>query len=101
MARGSKGLTPEELARLGAAQLAELLAEACENDRLLRHRVEILHASKQGIDELEGMLARRIVSLSRARAFTKAYGREEDWLFVAAGWERIPLTTAADVFGLK
>jgi hypothetical protein len=69
MARGSKGLTPEELARLGANGLAELLAEACENDRLLRHRVEILHASKQGIDELEGILAKRIVSLSRAHAF--------------------------------
>src|SRR5258705_10206939 len=68
MARG-KGLTPEGLAKLGAKQLAELLAEACENDPQLRHRVEIVHASKQGIDELEGILAKRIVSLSRASAF--------------------------------
>src|SRR5258705_3942917 len=67
MARG-KGLTPEGLAKLGAKQLAELLAQACENDPQLRHRVEIVHASKQGIDELEGILAKRIISLSRARA---------------------------------
>ena len=68
MARG-KVLTPKDLAKLGAKQLAELLVEACESDPQLRHRVEILQASNKGTDELEGTLAKRIVSLSRARAF--------------------------------
>ena len=65
MARGNV-LTPEELAKLGAKQLAELLVEACKSDPQLRHRVEILQASNKGTDELEGTLAKRIVSLSRA-----------------------------------
>ncbi len=68
MAHG-KVLTPTDLAKLGAKQLAELLVEACESDPQLRHRVEILQASNKGTDELEGTLAKRIVSLSRARAF--------------------------------
>jgi hypothetical protein len=68
MARG-KALTAEELAKLGAKQLATLLVEACESDPQLRRRIEILLATKRGPDELESTLAKRITSLSRARAF--------------------------------
>ena len=75
MARG-KALTAEELAKLGAKQLATLLVEACENDPQLRRRIEIVLATKRGPDELEGTLAKRIMSLSRARTFI-------DWREVA------------------
>ena len=68
MARG-RVLTAEELAKLGAKRLAALLVEACESDAQLRRRIEILLAAKRGPDELEGTLAKRITSLSRARAF--------------------------------
>jgi hypothetical protein len=65
MARGNV-LTPEELAKLGAKQLAELLVEACQSNPQLRHRVEILQASTKSADEFERTLAKRIVTLSRA-----------------------------------
>src|SRR5262245_33348796 len=68
MARG-KALTAEELAKLGAKQLARLLVEACESDPQLRRRIEILLATKRGPNELEATLAKRIISLSRARSF--------------------------------
>lgn len=68
MARG-KTLTAEELAKLGTEQLATLLAEACESDPQLRRRIEIVLATKRGPEELEVTLAKRIASLSRARAF--------------------------------
>jgi hypothetical protein len=68
MARG-KALTAEELAKLGAKQLAKLLVEACESDPQLRRRIEILLATKKGPDELEATLQKRIVLLSRASGF--------------------------------
>jgi hypothetical protein len=76
MARG-KDISPDALAKLGAKRLAELLAEACQNDRPLRRKIEILLASKQGSEELEGTIAKRITSLSRADGFV-------DWREVPA-----------------
>jgi hypothetical protein len=68
MARG-KDISPEALAKLGAKRLAELLADACQNDQPLRRKIEILVASKQGGEKLESAIAKRITSLSRAHGF--------------------------------
>jgi hypothetical protein len=68
MARG-KDISPEALAKLGAKRLAELLAEACQNDQPLRRKIEILLAAKQGGQKREGAIAKRITSLSRAHGF--------------------------------
>ena len=68
MARG-KDISPESLAKLGAKRLAELLAEACQNGQPLRRKIEILLASKQGGEKLEGAIAERITSLSRVHEF--------------------------------
>jgi hypothetical protein len=76
MARG-RDISPDALAKLGAKRLAELLAEACQNDRPLRRKLEILLASKQGSEQLEGAIAKRITSLSRADRFV-------DWREVPA-----------------
>src|SRR2546425_4199926 len=70
MARG-KDISPDALAKLGAKRLAELLVEACQNDRPLRRKIEILLASKQGGEQLEGAIAKRITSLSRADGFVE------------------------------
>jgi len=76
MARG-KDISPDALAKLGAKRLAELLAEACQNDRPLRRKIEILLASKRGSEQLEGTITKRITSLSRADGFV-------DWREVPA-----------------
>jgi hypothetical protein len=76
MTRG-KDISPEALAKLGAKRLAELLAEACQNDQPLRRKIEILLAAKQGGVRLEDAIAKRITSLSRARGFV-------DWREVPA-----------------
>jgi hypothetical protein len=47
MKRG-KAISPEALAKLGAKRLAELLVEACQKDKPLRRKIELLLASKQG-----------------------------------------------------
>lgn len=66
---GTKAITPEALKQLGPKRLAELLADACENDRPLRRKIEILLASKQGGDKLERAIGKRISTLARARGF--------------------------------
>ena len=70
MAR-DKDISPDALAKLGAKRLAELLAGACQNDQLLRRKIEILLASKQGGEKLEGAIAKQITSLSRAHGFVE------------------------------
>jgi len=65
----AKTITTEALKKLGPRRLAELLAEACENDAPLRRKVEILLASKEGGDKLKEAIAKRIAALKRARKF--------------------------------
>jgi hypothetical protein len=65
----TKTITPEALKKLGPRRLAELLAEACENDLPLRRKVEILLASKEGLDKLNQAIAKRIAALGRSRKF--------------------------------
>src|SRR5258708_22874756 len=72
MAR-DKDISPDALAKLGAKRLAELLAEACQNDQLLRRKIEILLASKQGGEKLEGAIAKQITSLSRAHGLVELH----------------------------
>jgi len=68
MKRG-KTISPEGLAKLGAKRLAELLVEACQNDKPLRRKIELLLASKQGSEVLEGTISKRLTTLSRAHGF--------------------------------
>jgi Family of unknown function (DUF6880) len=68
MKRG-KGISPESLASLGAEQLAALLTEACQSDKLLRRKIELLLASRQGTEQLESAIANRLTALARARSF--------------------------------
>ncbi len=65
----TKTITTEALKKLGPRRLAELLAEACENDAPLRRKVEILLASKEGGNKLKQAIAKRIAALARARKF--------------------------------
>ena len=83
---GNKAITPEGLKKLGPKRLAELLAEACKNDQPLRRKVEILLASKQGVDKLESAIAKRIATLARARGFVD--------------WREVP-TLAAELAALR
>ena len=68
MKRG-KNISPETLAKLDARQLAELLAEACQKDKPLRRKIELLLASKQGGEQLETAISKRLTALSRAHGF--------------------------------
>ncbi len=68
MKRG-KGISPESLASLGAEQLAALLTEACQSDKLLRRKIELLLASQQGTQQLESVIAKRLTALARAHSF--------------------------------
>jgi hypothetical protein len=71
---GTKEITPEALENLGLERLAELLAGACENDRALRRKVQILLASKRGAGKLRSVIAKRITGLTRNR---KLLGQRE------------------------
>jgi len=68
MKRG-KTISPENLAKLGTKRLAELLVEACQTDKPLRSKIEILLASKQGGEQLEATIGKRLTALSQARGF--------------------------------
>ena len=68
MKRG-KAISPETLAKLGTKRLAELLVEACQNDKPLRRKVEILLASKQGGEQLEATISKRLTALAQGRGF--------------------------------
>lgn len=85
MKRG-KTISPEALAKLGAKRLAELLVEACQDDKPLRRKIELLLASKQGSEVLDGAISKRLTALSRAHKFVD--------------WDEVP-TLAAELDALR
>ncbi len=58
--KGSKTISLEALAKLGAKHLAELLAEACQDDKPLRRKIELLLAAKQGGEQLQSASGARV-----------------------------------------
>lgn len=62
-----KRVTPENLARLGAARLAEILAEVAETRVELKRRLRMELAAEQGADQLLPEIDRRLTALGTSR----------------------------------
>ncbi|MCF6197939.1 MAG: hypothetical protein L3J67_00835 [Hyphomicrobiaceae bacterium] len=68
MAR-EKQVTVEKLLLLGAEALAELVEEACDNDKYLRQRVKMRLAALDGVGSLDKTIAKRIRHIARSQSF--------------------------------
>ncbi len=63
-----KRVTPENLARLGAPRLAELLAEVAESRADLKRRLRMELAAEQGSEHLLAEIDRRLTLIAAARS---------------------------------
>ncbi len=63
-----KKVTPENLANLGAARLAEILAEFAQTRPDLKRRLRMELAAEQGADHLVGEIDKRLASLETSRS---------------------------------